>query len=408
MTSKLIIGLVLLMGFCGYSIAETTKLLAPNKPVPLSYFGIHNHRFHDPAMRPSIDFGTWRLWDAGVEWSLLQPKKNEWQFGRLDFALEVANSKRYELLLTFGRTPAWASAQPNAPSLYGLGEAAPPRDMADFANFVRRVASRYVGKIWLYEVWNEPASSGMFSGTVAQMVEMTKIVRDEVARIDPDARIVCPSPAKFESLDWFRHFVKAGGANYCDIIGYHFYTDSVLPEDKLKLIKEVFGVLKQHDLSMKPVWDTESGVGIGGAKDADFPVASAPAHVARWLILEWVSGVERFYWYSWDHDRFGFKHPNGVTRDRALKAYTRVQQWMLGSTFQSCDLSDLLWNCKLHLSDGKAANIMWTQDNRKRAIEIKSGSRAEDIYGNRKEPNMSRLMIEGDPVLIIDAEDSED
>lgn len=400
MIFKLRVILVLLMFFMGSGSAE--MITPPNKPVPLSYFGIHNQRFHDPMMQPSIDFGTWRLWDAGVEWSLIQPKKNEWQFDRLDFALKVAQSKRYELLLTFGRTPAWASAQPATPSLYGLGEAAPPRDMADFANFVRELASRYKGKIRLYEVWNEPASSGMFSGTVAQMVEMTKIVRKEVASVDPDARIVCPSPAKHESLDWFKRFVTAGGANYCDIIGYHFYTDSQLPEDKLKLIQEVFSVLKQHNLSMKPLWDTESGCCIGSEVSA----ANAPGHIARWLILEWISGVGRFYWYSWDHDMLGFQHPNGVKRDKAIFAYNRVQKWMLGSTFQSCELSGLLWNCKLHLSDGRAANIMWAQDNRERAIEIKTNTWVEDIYGYQGIPNSSRLTIKGDPVLMIDPHQS--
>lgn len=405
MTHKFIIGLVLLAGMMGFSIAETVMLAPPNKPVPLSYFGIHNHRFHDPAMRPTIDFGTWRLWDAGVAWSQLELRKNEWNFGRLDFALNVANTRGYELLMTFGRTPAWASAMPGKPSFYGLGEAAPPRDMADFADFVRQVASRYAGRIGLYEVWNEPASSGMFAGTVAQMVEMTRIVRKEVTRVDPGARIVCPSPAKHESLDWFRRFVAAGGADYCDIIGYHFYTDSGRPEDKLKLIKEVFSVLERHNLTMKPVWDTESGLGIG-TKDADSPAASAPGHVARWLILEWAGGLERFYWYSWDHDRLGFKHPNGTTRDRALRAYERVQKWMLGSTFQSCEVSDSLWNCRLRLGNGKNANITWTEDNHETAIDIKPGTWVEDIHGYRGNPYTQRLMIRGNPVLIIDANES--
>lgn len=352
-------------------------------------------------MRPTLDFGTWRLWDAGVAWSQLQPKKNEWRFARLDFALNVASTSGLEVLMTFGRTPAWASARPVDRSFYGLGEAAPPRNMADFANFVRQVATRYAGRIKLYEVWNEPASGGMFSGTVEQMVEMTKIVDEEVARVDPQARVVCPSPAKHESLAWFRRFVAAGGANHCDIIGYHFYTDSGQPEDKLKLVREVSAILEENGLSSKPLWDTESGHAIGVPQYADSPAASAPGHVARWLILEWASGVERFYWYSWDHDRLGFKHPSGIVRDKALGAYRRVQRWMLGSTFKSCNRMGTVWSCELNLGNGDVAKIVWTADNREAEIGAGTEAWVEDIYGYKGRPGVNRLIVKGAPVLIV-------
>ncbi|MBC7162763.1 MAG: hypothetical protein H5U26_11745 [Immundisolibacter sp.] len=397
---RLGVGLLMLAGASVCGAAEIDQLTPPAAPVPPFYFGIHNHRFHDQAMRPMIDFGTWRLWGAGVEWTLLQPKENEWNFRRLDFALSVANSSDYDVLLTFGRTPRWASAQPDRRSFYGPGEAAPPRNMNDFARFVRRVASRYKGRIKSYEVWNEPASSGFFSGTVEQMVEMTRIVDQEVARADPTARIVCPSPAKYESLNWFGRFVAAGGANYCDIIGYHFYTDSEFPEERLNLIRKVFDVLKAHDLTTKPVWDTESGLSIGN-KNADSPAASARGHIARWLILTWASGVERFYWYAWDHDRLGFVNPSGDMREPELAAYQIVQKWMLGSSFQECARVDQRWNCHLTLKNGKSAILFWTQDNSKQAVDVTPPVWLEDLHGFAGSIQGGLVSITGDPVLVV-------
>jgi hypothetical protein len=394
-------GALMLAGMSACGAVQTVTLIPPAKPVPPDYFGIHNHRFHDPAMRPTLNFGTWRLWDAGVGWSQLQPRKDEWKFGRLDFALEVARAKGYEVLLTFGRTPAWAAAKPGERSFYGVGEASPPRDMADFAQFVREVATRYAGKISLYEVWNEPASSGMFSGSVAQMVEMTQIVGRELRRVDPVARLVCPSPAKHESLRWFERFVAAGGADGCDIIGYHFYTDSGQPEAKLNLIAEVKAILKTYGLASKPLWDTESGHAIGVTRFADTPSADAASHVARWLILNWAAGVERFYWYSWDHERLGFINPAGAKRDRAQEAYTRAQRWMLGSRFNSCGLQDNVWRCNLTLIGGEQAQITWTQDNRPVEIAIATGARVVDIYGYEGQPNRDRIVVKGSPVLIV-------
>lgn len=397
---RLGVGLLMLAGTFVCGATEMDQLAPPAGPVPPSYFGIHNHRFHDPAMRPTIDFGAWRLWDAGVAWSQLQPKENEWDFRRLDFALSVANSSGYDVLLTFGRTPRWASAQPDNRSFYGAGEAAPPRNMNDFAKFVRRVASRYKGRIKLYEVWNEPASGGMFSGTVEQMVEMTRIVDRELGRVDPKARIVCPSPAKYVSLDWFGRFVAAGGASYCDIIGYHFYTDSGFPEERVNLIRKVFDVLKAHDLTTKPVWDTESGLAVSN-NNGDSPAASVPGHIARWLILTWANGVERFYWHSWDQDRMGFVSPSGDFREPEMAAYQITQRWMLGSRFQDCARVDQRWNCQLTLKDGKSATLLWTQDNSKQTVAVAPPVWLEDLHGFAGTIQGSSVSITGDPVLVV-------
>lgn len=377
------------------------KVSPPDQPVPAVYFGIHNHRFHNQSLQPQGAFGTWRLWDAGVGWSQLQPSRDTWDFRRLDLAISVAKKHGYELLYTIGRTPAWASGKPAQKSFYGPGEAAPPENMADFARFVHRVAARNAGKIRLYEVWNEPASSGMFSGTVAQMVEMTRIVDESVAKVDPTAQIVCPSPAKHESLAWFRRFLAAGGAQYCDIIGYHFYTDSGQPEDKLKLIQAVKSLLKEFDVDSKPLWDTESGHAIGVPRYANSESASAAAHVARWLILNWVSGVSRFYWYSWDHDRLGFLHPNGALRTSAWTAYQQVQSWMLGARFRSCESKAGLWSCDLRLPDNREATIYWTEDNISRSIQISPHSRVMSIDGESRILSAGRLDVAGDPKLIL-------
>ncbi len=393
--------LLMLCGAIPCNGGETDTLAPPRMAVPLTYFGFHSHRFHDPALRPTLPFGAWRLWGAGVEWRYLEPEKNVWRFDRLRFVFSIAAARGYELLYTVGRTPAWASANPTQKSLFGPGEAAPPRDIADFARYVRKVAQISRRRIKFYEVWNEPGAGGMFSGSVAQMVEMTRIVRKEVKAVDREARIVCPSPAKHSALPWFRQFLAAGGAAPCDIIGYHFYTDNEQPEERLSLIREVFGLLRDAGAADKPVWDTESGLSIGYPALGDSPVASAPAHLARWLILTWAAGVERFYWYAWDHDKLGFQHADGTVRVKALRAYEIVQRWMLGSTFHSCERSGKLWSCQLTLSNGSAAAIMWTEDNAPITVDAQNDSTLEDIHGSRHQLGVPYVSVTGDPVLIV-------
>ena len=72
---------------------------------------------------------------------------------------------------------------------FGPGSAQPPANMADFDTYVRAVMERYRGRIDGYEVWNEPGSPQFFTGTPAQMGQMTAIVARAADDIDPAAYV---------------------------------------------------------------------------------------------------------------------------------------------------------------------------------------------------------------------------
>jgi len=168
----------------------------------------------------------------------------------------------------------------------------------------------------------------------------------------------------------------------------------------VNLIRKVFDVLKAHDLTTKPVWDTESGLAVGDNKE-DSTTASAPGHIARWLILTWASGVERFYWHSWDQDRMGFVSPSGDFREPELAAYQISQRWILGSSFQECARVDQRWNCHLTLKNGKSATLLWTQDNSKQTVAVTPLVWLEDLHGFAGKIQGSSVSISGDPVLVV-------
>lgn len=384
-----------------YAVAQQEVLKAPSSAVPSTYFGIHNIRFHSAVLRPNSAFGSWRLWDTGTSWADLQSDQDAWNFSRLDFAVSVSRQLGYsELILTLGRTPSWASQRPTEKSFYGPGAAAPPRNIADFRNYVRTVAKRYKGRIQWYEIWNEPASGGMYTGTIEQMVQLTQAASEEVRAEDPAARVICPSPAKLESLDWYDRFLRAGGAKSCDILGYHFYTDSAQPEERIRVIRRVQDLLGKHGLRGLPLWDTESGISLGRERPRN--VASNESHVARWLLLTWASGIERFYWYAWDHDDQGFIHPDGTFRSSAAQAYRQVQKWMLGSRFDRCERNGVVWTCYLTRENGQTGRIAWTSDNSLKHLDIGARSTVEELAGQQLRPVTSSTPVTGSPVWISD------
>lgn len=329
-------------------------------PVPREFFGIHVHRFHNPTFKPTLDFGAWRLWGAGVEWARLQPEPERWDFRRLDLAVALSSERHQEVLLTLGQTPTWASRNPQYRGFFFPGSAAPPSDIDTFERYVYTVAERYRGRVRQFEVWNEPASGGMFQGTVDDMVELTKAAARAVKRVDSTNVLVCPSPAKFESLVWFEQFLAASGAVPCDIIAYHFYTDTSSSDDRLELIQRVAQLLAKYGESGKPIWDTESGFALANANED----RELPGNLARGLILSWAAGIGRHYWYAWDHSRLGFIDPASQQPRAVVGAMHTVMDWMLGARLIQCARGSEAWECEFVTAKGGVAHIFWATPDR--------------------------------------------
>src|SRR5580704_5261031 len=114
--------------------------MGPNHPITAQYFGMHIHHTASGTPWPPVQFGSWRLWDSGVAWPQLEPQLGKWDFTLLDRYVQLAAQHHVEIVLTLGLTPAWASARPQEPSAYSRGNAAEPRSLADWEDYVRVVA----------------------------------------------------------------------------------------------------------------------------------------------------------------------------------------------------------------------------------------------------------------------------
>ena len=164
--------------------------------VPESFFGMHIHRavptarYPVPCAWPDVGFYGWRLWDSSVSWPALEPSSNQWVFATLDSCVALAEQEGAEVLLPLGLTPAWASSRPDEPSAYGPGNAAPPRDLEDWRNYVRTVATRYKGRIKAYEIWNEPNLENFYSGTPEVMVNLAREAYSVLKEVDPSIVVV--------------------------------------------------------------------------------------------------------------------------------------------------------------------------------------------------------------------------
>lgn len=343
--------------------AFATDLKPPKAVIPATYFGLHIHHLASPVPSPwpNMPVPAWRLWDADVRWIDLEPNKGQWRFEKLDDYVSLAQQHRTEILLTLGITPPWAVAVPRFYTNERPRSATPPRDLGDWRTYVATVVQRYKGRIRAYEIWNEPNLRDFWAGTVDDMLSLTEEASQIIHSVDPRALVVSPSATAAYGIPWLTEFLKKGGGQYVDVIGFHFYVDPQTrpPEDMIPVIERVLEIMSQNGVSGKPLWNTETG----WMAPAKFESEDAAAgYLARAFILAWAAGLQRFYWYAWDNWGMAIvtykESEHRVTP--AGRAYGVMEQWLVGAEMISCSESlNHVWLCQLNRA-GKKEWIVWS------------------------------------------------
>jgi hypothetical protein len=347
------------------SFLFVASAFAANAPIDTRFFGIHLHRADTTTAWPFVRFGSWRFWDAGVDWAKLEPVRGHWRFEKLDRLMALAEANGVEPMLTLGVTPTWAAARPHEPFVYGAGGASEPRDLADWENYVRMVANRYKGRLRHFEVWNEPkygdiepTKGAFFSGTAKNLVDMACSARRVAHEIDPN--IVIISPGFTGAGDRLERFLSAGGGRCIDVVAFHFY--AATPEKMRGRIRDVRQIMQRLGVGHLPLWNTEQGYEVVGPHaripgNLGFEVpdeTTEAAYIVRSLVLGADVGLSRFYFYSWERllDKLGRPEPGA----HALAASVR---WLRGTRITGCQESDKLWICGLERT-GRKAWLVWS------------------------------------------------
>lgn len=359
------------LGAVGLAKLQGGRALAPaSGPIPRDYFGMHIHNADTRTPWPSARFGSWRLWDAHVSWPQLQPRRGRWDFRRLDRYVAMAEQAGVDVLLPLGLSPAWASARPTEASAYSPGNAAEPAFIEDWRQYVRTVAQRYRGRIRHYELWNEPNLKNFYTGSVESMVNLGRETWAMLKEVDPDSRLAAPATTEGgRHLDWLDRYLALGGGQHLDVLSHHFYVPRESPEAMAGIMRDIRNLLAKHGVSGKPIWNTETGWWI------DTPNAStsftswkklrpteAAAYVSRALLLGWALGMERFYWYSWEHSSMGLMDEKTFVLNEAGRAYIETQAWMEGATMTDCQSSAGRWTCTLRRGASEAGRVVWLED----------------------------------------------
>lgn len=362
------------LGMGGGGALARKSLKPPALSIPRTYFGLHMHRADAGTPWPPVRFGSWRLWDAYTTWPMLEPQRGSWDFKRLDKYVAMAALTGVDILLPLGLSPSWASMRPNEPSAYKPGNAAEPRDMDDWRNYVRTVAERYKGRIRRYELWNEPNLKNFYSGSVETMRDLAREAYAILKQVDSGNLFAAPATTEGgKQLDWLDRYLALGGGQFMDVLSHHFYVPRVAPELMLPMVEDVRKIMARYGIDNKALWNTETGWWMendDGTISSPAPFTTwikldanlAAAYVARALILGWAAGLSRFYWFAWDNSSMGLIEPSTKVLKPAGQAYARTCEWLQGAVMSACEVDGKVWVATLNRADSTKARIVWHED----------------------------------------------
>lgn len=304
-------------------------------------FGMHVNKLGSHFVWPA---GTQiiRLHNTGTTWRDLEPTQNGWDWAtghgrRMDLYVDYAVKNGGKVLYTLGQTPLWASSTPGVVGLYGAGASGAPKDMNDWRDYVRTLATRYAGKIRYWELWNEPDFKPHWAGTNAQLVEMARIAAEELHAADPQNRLVGPGFTAGQGMLALDRLLGEGLGQYIDDVGYHFYY-STNPEAVGAQIDNVRNLMKNHGVGNKALWITE-GAFICDPLLADCATAQPTAAQlrsvnARAMFMMATRGVANFNYYLYESGDVWRKLVDATdytTLTEEGRTYSEARSWLKGT-----------------------------------------------------------------------------
>jgi len=369
--------------------------------VPSTFFGLSVLDF--PQLNPSISFGTTRSWDAGpgLDWSDANPSPGVYNFTPLDQFIAFNQARGSQGIYTFGRTPLWASSQPNnVNSPYGPGQCAPPSSMSYWDNYVTAIATHAAGRIKYWELWNEP-NEATYCGDMPTIITMAQHAYQIIKSIDPTALILSPSADKASGPPWLQSFLSGGGAGSVDVIAFHGYW-STTAEDIVTVVAGFKAVAAANGLSNLPLWDTESS---WGYTNMPMPTAEAQAaFIARYYLLHWSLGVARFTWYAYDAGTpWGTLYTYPAGESPAAAVYGETYQWMVGATLTApCTeaAATNIWTCPLSRPGGYSAEAVWISNSSAAFAVPQQYTQYLDLAGMVHQISNGTVAVGDQPILL--------
>ncbi len=245
------------------------ETVRPSHLLPPSPFiaGFNVAGLDNAYLSREVGFG----WGKGFAfWERIEQEPGVYDWRDVDNTVERYEQAGLQIFLRVDRTPTWA----RPPDTVGSH---PPTNMEAYARFIEALATRYRGRVAVYELWNEPNLSYEWGYTFpdpVKYVEMLRVASPALRRGDPDAKLVVgalavtsTSDISMDDLEWMEQFYQALGPHdgtLYDAFATHPYgfaqPPDFPPEQGLGLRRlEAHRAIMEKYGDPVPLWLTELG-----------------------------------------------------------------------------------------------------------------------------------------------------
>jgi hypothetical protein len=273
-----------------------------------------------------------------------------------------------------------------------------PRDLSEFANYVRTTVRHYAGRLQVWEIMNEPVYTEYAlprenGYSVADYVKLLEVAYQAVKEADPKAFVIGGIAAGPETLT--ADFVAAGGLKWVDAINIHTYPGMAYPERYLAGLEGLNAAMEKAG-GRKPIWDTE------GAYYADDDVPFAPftwwgtqleterecaAYQVRLDVILIAAGTRKIIYHSGTPGSLNREDPAGIFFEwdgapRKMAASQAALTALLGLDTVSLGALSETPRAYGFRSRGKTVVVVWNDGEGDFALTPGREARLLDIVGN--------------------------
>ena len=372
-----------------------------------SLFGInHAHPWpHLLDLSKQIGICWFRNWS--LQWQYVEPVKGEFEFTRPDYQINYVLERGLNVLplLPFPSSNWSSSAGPEVDDPGYVGSMAyMPRDLEEFAMYVRETVQHYHGLLGAWEILNEPIYSSYAlpeekGYQFSDYIQLLEVAYQAVKVVEPGALVIggIGGPAQAEE------FIEAGGLPWVDILNLHIFPGLTAPdayEEPLRRLRE-----RMCSIGLDiPIWLTEGAYYADDDKpfepwDSEWlkPVDSE-IHASEWQVklntLLLAHGAERIFYHSGASSGLNDEWLQGIffewaAAPRKMLVTQSAMANLLSPPIRSLGLIESLEELKAYgfESDGRTVIIAWAQEGAG-GIEISPADtpwQVVDLQGNELE-----------------------
>lgn len=225
--------------------------------------------------------------DAGIGWARqsflweeIEPRRGQFDWSKYDDLVDLYLGNGLNIIARLDRPPAWA--RKNATT---SGASGPPDNLNDYGDFVDAFAKHFRGKIFFYQIWNEPNLAREWNdGPIdpEAYLRMLQVAFRRAKAIDPNIRIMsaplaittpgepyAPGSSQWRNmsdLEFLEALYKGGAQDYFDILSANAFGLNSPPEEapdpsrlNFRRIELQRQIMDAYGDQAKPVWINEFG-----------------------------------------------------------------------------------------------------------------------------------------------------